>query len=195
MNSINIIGLTGLFCSGKSTLEKILEKEFGYFIIDLDKIGHIALQEKKEAIIKIFGSNILTDEKIDRKKLGNIVFKNKKELVKLNSIVWPFIRNYVEEKIKELKDKKICINGAVLFEIGLDILCNKIFIVKANIFNILKRARKRNNYSICKTLSILSKQKVLKLAKKREKNTEILYVNNNSTIEELKRIIKIKLEG
>lgn len=195
MNSVDIIGITGLFCSGKSTLEKIIEKEFGYFIIDLDKIGHIALIEKKYDIVRVFGEEILTSYGIiDRKKLGEIVFKNKKMLNKLNNIVWPFIINEVKERIKNMSQNKICINGAVLFEMGLDIFCSRIFIVRANIFNILKRAKDRNNYSFCKTFAIIRKQKVLKLAKKKEKNTEIIYVDNNLGIDNLKKIIKVKLE-
>ena len=196
MNFTNIIGLTGLFCSGKSTFEKIINEEFNYFIIDLDKIGHIALNEKKDDITKVFGEKIITnDNNIDRKKLGEIVFKDRKMLDKLNKIVWPFMKNYVEDKIKDLNNKKVCISGAVLFEIGLDNVCSKIFVVKSNLFNILKRAKNRNNYPICKTLSIISKQKVLKIAKKKAKNSEIIYVNNNSSIEDLKAIIKTKIEG
>lgn len=195
INSKSIVGITGLFCSGKSTLEKILIENYGYNVIDLDKIGHIALEEKNDEIVKEFGKNILTDNKIDRKKLGSIVFKDKNKLNILNNIVWPFMKKYVEDKINNSPpNEKICISGAVLFEIGLYSICSKIFVVKANIFNILKRAKIRNNYSLCKTFSILSKQKVIKLSKKNKKNTEIIYVNNNFSIERLKEFINSKID-
>ncbi|HOJ64707.1 MAG TPA: dephospho-CoA kinase [Spirochaetota bacterium] len=188
-----IIGITGLFCAGKSAVEKIMQDEFGYSVIDLDKIGHIALKEKENDIIKKFGDYIIKDASIDRKKLGEIVFNDKKKLYTLNQIVWPFMIEYVEKKIKEIDSKKIVISGAVLFEMGLNRFCDKIFVIRSNIFNIFKRAKKRNGYSICKTISILKKQKVLKLAKKNKKNTEIIYVNNNSDIESLKKLLKIKI--
>ena len=39
-----IIGLTGKYCSGKTTIEKIISKIYNFFIIDVDKIGHWALE-------------------------------------------------------------------------------------------------------------------------------------------------------
>ena len=82
-----IIGLTGKFCSGKTTVEKILNEDHNFFIIDVDKIGHWALEEKKEELVNRFGSGILKEDKINRKELADIVFKKKKDLSDLNSIV------------------------------------------------------------------------------------------------------------
>jgi dephospho-CoA kinase len=185
-----VIGLTGLYCSGKSTVEKILKNDFGFFIIDVDKIGHWALEEKKNNLINIFGNNILTDNKIDRKKLGQIVFNNKKDLQQLNSIVHPAMVKKIEEIIKETKEARICINAALLFEMGLNKLCQKILITKISFFQILKRAKKRDNSSFLRILKIISSQKVLKFAKKNSENAEIFYVSNNSDSFHLSRKVK-----
>jgi dephospho-CoA kinase len=184
-----IIGLTGLYCSGKTTCEKILQSEYGFHIIDVDKIGHLALTEKKNEIITKFGSLILTEDQIDRKKLGTIVFKDRNKLKLLNSIVHPWMSSKVEEEINSTQSTRICINAALLFEMGLHSLCEKIIITKANIFETIKRAKKRDGYSFIKILRIINSQNVLKYAKKNYRNTEIYYIDNSHNSNILKKQI------
>jgi len=184
-----IIGLTGLFCSGKSSAEKILAENYDYKIIDVDKLGHLALEKNKEKIINQFGSQIIVNEKIDRKVLGKIVFADKKKLAVLNSIVHPEMKLKVEELIYKSEESKICINAALLFEMGLYAYCSEIIIVKASICQILKRAKKRDGNSILKTLKILSSQKVLDFAKKKLKNAEIFYISNNRDFNNFKKVL------
>ena len=82
-----IIGVTGGIASGKSEVCRILEQN-GFTIIDADIVAHDVL-EKPEVIKNIseaFGNEILCfyDNKlcVDRKKLGNIVFSDKKQMDK-----------------------------------------------------------------------------------------------------------------
>ena len=58
-----IVGLTGFYCSGKSTAERYLKEDFDFYVIDMDKIGHKAhtLPEVKSEIARQFGSDVLTD--------------------------------------------------------------------------------------------------------------------------------------
>jgi dephospho-CoA kinase len=176
----NIIGLTGLYCSGKSTAQKIFE-ENNFTIIDVDKIGHQVLIIKQNELVDNFGSQILADNKIDRKKLGEIVFNNKVKLEKLNSIVHPVMIETVKNEIKNNPDKNICINAALLFEMELNNLCSLIFVIKASFFIIAKRSKIRDNYNFLKVSRILSKQKVLKLSKINQSSADIFYINNNNS--------------
>lgn len=184
------IGLTGLFCSGKSTVESILKKEYGFYVIDVDKIGHLALIEKKDEIVKNFNKVILTDNEVDRKKLGKLVFNDNKKLKILNSIVHPIMIEKVKNEISKTPNKNILINAALLFEMGLNSLCSSIIAIKAPKKIILKRAKKRCNYSETQIYKILINQKVLQFAKKNEKKADIFYVNNNKDLDSLKKQIK-----
>lgn len=190
----NIIGLTGKYCSGKSSVEKLLINKFGFFSIDVDLIGHKVLEEKKEKLINAFGENIITNNKIDRKKLGTIVFKNKKKLLKLNSIVHPAMVKIVTEQIKNSKADNICINAALLFEMGLYKLCSKIVIVRSSLYNIITRAKKRDDRSIFQTLRIILKQNGIITLKKLVLNADIFYIENNKNLQyleiQLNNIIK-----
>ena len=53
------IGITGIFCSGKTTVAKLFEKK-GYKNINADNVGHKLLNKKeiKNKVIKEFGKKI-----------------------------------------------------------------------------------------------------------------------------------------
>ena len=92
-----IICICGKSGSGKSTISNYLVKEYNAIHIDIDKIGHKAHNDEivKRNIINTFGTQILTNNTIDRKKLREIVFSNNLEMKKLENITW----NYMEKEI------------------------------------------------------------------------------------------------
>jgi phosphopantetheine adenylyltransferase/dephospho-CoA kinase len=100
-----VIGLTGGLASGKSSVRKRLEK-FGAATIDCDQLGHRTYEPNSNAygkLVEIFGENILdADKRIDRRKLGSIVFANKDELKKLTDVVWPEIKDLIQIEIGKL---------------------------------------------------------------------------------------------
>jgi len=100
-----IIGITGSIGSGKTTAAKIFSK-YHYTRIDADEIGHELLKSNKKIknkLITYFGNEIIgKNGNIDRKKLGGIVFNDKNELKKLNSIMHPLIINEIKNKIKKI---------------------------------------------------------------------------------------------
>ena len=142
-----IIGLTGPAGSGKSTVSNIIKEIYKKVeIIDVDRVGHyvLTLSFVKQELKKVFGSDIfecysnvsekeLLQKDISRKKLGQLVFSNKESLRKLNSIVHPIIFNEVKNNIKTLLKKYdiIIIDAALLNEIKLNKLCDKIIYVTA----------------------------------------------------------------
>ncbi len=162
-----IIGITGKTGSGKSTVSSILSTKYGFYHIDVDEFGHIALEKKKNDILKAFGNEILTGNKIDRKKLGDIVFFDKRKCYILNSIVHPEIKKMVKEKIKNSKEKNFLIDAALLFEIGLDELCDFIIMVDAPENIILERVSNLRKWSREKVKSVLASQEYLDVLKGR----------------------------
>ena len=100
------IGICGLSGSGKSSLAKhLLEKNNNYLYLDIDKIGHEVNEypEVKEELVNTFG-DILTDDKVDRKKLGRVVFNNKPNMDKLIEITWKHMERRIDEIIKDHKN-------------------------------------------------------------------------------------------
>jgi len=88
------VGLTGGIACGKSTVAKMFVKN-GAHLIDFDGLAHEVQEPEKPAwkeVVNHFGEGILQpDKKIDRVKLGNIVFADKKKLSQLNTIVHPLV--------------------------------------------------------------------------------------------------------
>ena len=134
-----IIGLTGGLGTGKSTAASILKK-WGAKIIDADKIVHDELSKMDScivgAVIHMFGVSILNNNQIDRKRLGAIVFKNKRLLKQLENIIHPVVRRRIKEQIQfyQKNNQKgiIVVDVPLLFESGLDKLMHKVIVVKAN---------------------------------------------------------------
>ena len=88
----NAYVITGSIASGKSTVVNLL-KEQGFSVIDADLIAHEQLEICKCEIVKAFGEQILDETgKIDRKKLGAIVFNEPKKLKNLEQILHPKIK-------------------------------------------------------------------------------------------------------
>ena len=155
-----IIGITGSIACGKSTVSNYLKSK-GYIVIDADRIGHEALDDDyvKEKLIVAFGNEILEDNKINRQKLGELVFGNSSNLNVLNSIIHPEIRKKILEKIDKNNDKElIFIDVALLFEAKFDDLVDKIIVVYVDKNTQLTRLMKRNSISKKEALSRIVSQ-------------------------------------
>ena len=102
-NFPNAYVITGSIASGKSTVVNLL-KERCFSVIDADLIAHEQLEICKREIVKAFGEQILDETgKIDRKKLGAIVFCEPKKLKNLEQILHPKIKAEIFFKASQLE--------------------------------------------------------------------------------------------
>ncbi len=99
----NAYVITGSIASGKSTVVNLL-KERGFSVIDADLIAHEQLEICKCEIVREFGEQILDEAgKIDRKKLGAIVFREPKKLKNLEQILHPKIKAEILSQASQLE--------------------------------------------------------------------------------------------
>jgi len=145
-----LIGITGNSGSGKTTVCKIL-KEMGFYTIDCDIISHTVLSPEESAYVQVvnaFGTEILTDnKKIDRKKLGSIVFADESKRTLLEAIVHPIV---IDEALKEVDvtdSKFVAIDAVLLVESGLHHHCNAVWLVTADEKERLSRIVARDSLS------------------------------------------------
>src|SRR3970040_1676136 len=98
------IGLTGGIASGKSTVSAWLA-ERGAHVIDAHRTGHRVLEPDGEAyggVVREFGAGILDGERrIDRRKLGALVFADPARLAALNAISHPHMAARMAREIAE----------------------------------------------------------------------------------------------
>ena len=140
-----IVGLTGGIGSGKSTVINHF-KELGVNCYQADIEAKELMDSDQNLINKIqnsFGEDIYINSKLDRKKLASIVFRNKKKLDLLNSIVHPSVNKHFINYCKGLNDKYIIKEVAIIFETGTQDKFDKIILVKApkeeRVIRIIKR--------------------------------------------------------
>lgn len=149
------LGLTGQSGSGKSYICKKL-KERGFNIIDCDEVVK-NIYDTNEALVKSlcneFG-DITTDGKIDRKKLGNIVFNDKSKLERLNGLVHPA----VIDRCVSLSKLPSVLDAPQLFEAGAQDKCFKTIAVLTDEKTRLERITKRDNISQEQAKNRLSSQ-------------------------------------
>ena len=119
------VGLTGGIATGKSAAAKLIQG-LGFPVIDADEIARLVVQPGQEGLQKIvhhFGNSVLqTDQSLNRRLLGEIVFNSVEKRLLLESILHPLIQVEVA-KLKqkyELENEKICFYDIpLLFEKGL----------------------------------------------------------------------------
>lgn len=126
-----IIGITGSSGSGKSTICKILEKEYKVKIINADKIAK-KLSKKGTSyiqdIIDAFGKDIVDEEgELKRKKLAEIIYSDADKRKKLNNCTFKYIVEEIKKQISKVqKDATVIIDAPLLFEAGLDKICDTV---------------------------------------------------------------------
>ncbi|GAB6065492.1 dephospho-CoA kinase [Aquifex pyrophilus] len=111
------VGLTGNIGCGKSTVADMF-RSLGAYVMDADKVIHSFYRKGHpvyEKVVSLFGREIL-DEKgnIDRKKLADIVFKDKEKLKKLEEITHKALYEEIEKVLKNLSEDTIFILEASL---------------------------------------------------------------------------------
>lgn len=126
---IMILGICGKSCSGKSTLSSELLSIYGSkaAYLDIDKVGHEVLELKKvqRALVKYYGSEIIENGEVNRKKLGEIVFKAKEEMQRLTNITWPFMQDIIDNFIDINRDKIIILDWLLLPKTKFFDMCDK----------------------------------------------------------------------
>jgi dephospho-CoA kinase len=130
---VKVIGLTGPIGAGKDEVARTLKRR-GAYIINADSLAHKLYSSQTplwHELVKTFGSKILMrGGKINRKKLGEIVFSDRRKLDQLNRLVHPRLKEAITEEIKNC-DRLTVINAAVLKEIGLLDLVDQVWLVTA----------------------------------------------------------------
>jgi dephospho-CoA kinase len=205
-NDITVIGVTGGIACGKSAVCNILAKR-GAVIIDADSIGHDLLIQNtmiKRNIYETFGEIVLdADREIDRKRLGNIVFGNKKKLQQLNEIVHPHllmkVRNYIDKFKRSLKEGIIVVNAALIVEWKITSLFDYIILVESLMAARIKRlvkdkglTRKQANDRIKSQLPVKVKEKWADYIIKNDKTLREVRTQTLKIIKEIKKERKIK---
>lgn len=129
-----IIGITGGIGSGKSTIaQELARRDFAVYDCDREAKRIIAEDsEVRKAIVALLGEEAFTDGMYNTAYVSQRVFADKALLEKLNQIVHPAVLNDIK-RFQTISNnlKPLFVESAILYEAGLDTLCDKVIVVDA----------------------------------------------------------------
>lgn len=188
-----IVGLTGGVSTGKTTALRYFKKT-GAGIISADGLVQSLYKKKsvRKKLANAFGEEILTRSgSINRKKLGEKVFSNKRLLKKLNSLVHPLVRLETGRKIIQFKSKSnnrkklLVVEVPLLFETNSEKKFSKIIVIKSTLKKQISRLKKKGFSRADAIRRIRSQQPLRKKVKKAD-----FVINNNKSNGELEVEVK-----
>jgi dephospho-CoA kinase len=143
---MRVIALTGGIGCGKSLAAQYFA-ELGALVIDADQLARNAIERGSQGfdeVVAFFGDSILNNGDIDRRALGELIFKNPESKIKLEGIIHPFVRREFEEAVASLKSDEVLVYEIpLLVETGAQDRFDLVITVESEIENRIARLRQR----------------------------------------------------
>ena len=143
---MRVIALTGGIGCGKSLAAEYFA-DLGAIVIDADQLARAAIERGSagfDEVVSIFGDSILKNGDIDRRALGELVFKEPSSKVKLENIIHPWVRQEFEEAVSSLKaDETLVYEIPLLFETGGQDRFDIVVTIESSMENRVTRLRAR----------------------------------------------------
>lgn len=121
------LGLTGPTGAGKTTVARLLEQN-GIPLVDADAIARTVTEKGSpvlSALADTFGKEILfPDGSLDRRALAAVAFSSKENTEKLNAVTHPAILARIRRALADATGDAVVLDAPLLFETGLDALCD-----------------------------------------------------------------------
>lgn len=189
------IVITGTIASGKSTLCKLLE-EMGFKLISADEVNKELLipGAKNYEAIKKSGDfdQAFENESLNKKKLAQIIFSDRKKLKKLNQLSHRNILDEIEKQIEILDEKVVFIEIPLFFQMEEKFDADEVWLVIADYQIQIKRLMQRDKISLEYAKAKLQSQEQLLNMKE---NSNVVFDNSTSVENlstQLKKVLKQK---
>ncbi|HYT13564.1 MAG TPA: dephospho-CoA kinase [Candidatus Nitrosopolaris sp.] len=131
---MKLVGLTGGAGSGKSTVAGML-RDLGAAVVDADEATHAVYEPGTrgfDTVIQEFGKDYVKEGRIDRKRLGQLVFGDAGARRRLNDIVHPLVREWMAQRTAEAVERGAAVvvqDVPLLFENSLERFFSSVVLV------------------------------------------------------------------
>ena len=188
---MKLIGLTGGAGSGKSTVATMF-RDLGAAIVDADEATHAVYEPGTrgfDAIVAEFGTDFVRDGRIDRQKLGDLVFRDPQARRRLNAVVHPLVREWMAERTAEAAERGAGVviqDVPLLFESGLQGLYSATVLVYARPATQLSRLLEERGLSLARANGMLAAQ--MPIDEKRRLADHV--IDNDGALDETRRQVE-----
>ena len=183
-----VIGLTGGIGSGKSTVADVF-RQLGVPIIDTDEISRRLVQPGQPAlneIIATFGEITDSSGQLDRNKLRQVIFEDKKKRIQLEKILHPKIQQEVKKQLTNKNHPYTIVVIPLLAEKGKYPFIDRVLVVDCDEQLQIERAMNRDNQDQ------LQIENIIRAQASRQQRLDIAddIINNDSDINDLKMAVE-----
>lgn len=192
-----ILGLTGSIATGKSTVAKLFLSA-GIPVVDADLGARAVVLPGAPGltdIIKHFGeAYLLPDGTLDRKRLGALIFSDRKKRAELDALLHGRIRQWIQaekERYINAGHELIVLDIPLLFEGGFQDSCDAVMVVYVPEELQLQRLMSRNHLEEKEAVQRVQSQ----LSIEKKKKLADFVIDNSGTIEETEKQVKEWLHG
>ena len=180
------IGITGGIGSGKSLACKYFEN-LGYKVIYADGVAKELYSSNSQLIKRLvaqFGKGILDENgKLSRPNARRIIFSDKRNIKRVNSIVHPFVFREMDKMVSRIKDKVVLFEAAIMFESGSYKRMDYVVLIYANKETRIKRIIKRDGVKRRDVLKLMK----LQLDEREKAKRADFVIKNNATAPALEK--------
>ena len=107
---LRIIGVTGGIGAGKSEILSYIKKHYNCEIYLADQVAHQVKEKGQDAyepLVRLLGYDVLDSAgEINKNKMAQLIFSDNALLSKVNEIVHPAVKQFVQRVIREAKEKE-----------------------------------------------------------------------------------------
>ena len=146
---MKLAAITGSIGCGKTTLSKIVRR-LGYVVYDID--GWVRRLYYQKDFIKVIAAHfpeVMEGEKVNKRKLRNLVFGDNARLKVLESPIQPFLKQTLMNvrRRNARRADLFFMDVALLFEMGWDKYCDYIVVADVDYETQKMRVMRRDNIS------------------------------------------------
>ena len=146
---MKLAAITGSIGCGKTTLSKIVRR-LGYVVYDID--GWVRRLYYQKDFIKVIAAHfpeVMEGEKVNKRKLRNLVFGDNARLKVLESLIHPFLKQTLMNvrRRNARRADLFFMDVALLFEMGWDKYCDYIVVADDDYETQKMRVMRRDNIS------------------------------------------------
>lgn len=196
---MRLIGVTGGVGAGKSAILSYIEKHYKCRVYLADEVAHLVKRKGEECyyqLVKLLGDEVLDEDgEIHKGKMAAMIFAEEELLERVNEIVHPQVRIYLEKRITEAREsgdvELLFIEAALLIEAGYKEIVDELWYIYADEKVRRRRLIRSRGYSLEKIAQIMEAQLTEEIFRKESD----FVIDNSGDLEESYKQIRKKLEA